>query len=148
MRILTTFIALFLVTFLYGQTGADKILGTWFTDDKETKIEISKEGDIYFGKIVWLMEPNEDDGTPKIDDENSDPELQNRPVMGLTLLKDFSYDAGKKEWSEGTIYDPKNGKTYDCYMWMEGEDLQIKGFVLGMRFIGRKTTWTRAKEAK
>jgi uncharacterized protein (DUF2147 family) len=144
MKILTTILGLFLMSVIYGQTGADKILGHWFTDDKETKIEIYTEANNYFGKIVWLMEPNEDDGTPKIDDENPDPELQNRPVMGLVLLKDFSFDRDKNEWSGGTIYDPKNGKTYDCFMWMEGPDLQIKGFVLGMRFIGRKTTWTRA----
>jgi len=144
MRILTTIIGLSLVSFLYGQTDADKVLGNWFTDDKETKIEIYKNGEKYFGKIIWLLEPNEDDGTPKVDDENPDPNLQNRPVMGLVLLKDFTYDPKKEEWSGGTIYDPKNGKTYDCYMWMDGPELQIKGFVLGMRFVGRKTTWTNA----
>ena len=143
MKIVTTLIALFLVSSLYGQSAADVILGTWFTDDKETKIEIYKTGDKYSGKIVWLQEPNEDDGTPKIDDENPDPELQKRPIMGLILLDGFSYNAKKEEWKDGTIYDPKNGKTYDCFMWMEGEDLMIKGFVMGMRFVGRKTTWTR-----
>ena len=144
MRILTTFTGLLLATFLYAQDSADKVLGIWFTDDKETKIEIYKEDGKYFGKIIWLLEPNEDDGTPKIDDENPDPNLQNRPVMGLILLNEFTYDPKKEEWSSGTIYDPKNGKTYDCFMWMEGPDLKIKGFVLGMRFVGRKTTWTSA----
>ncbi len=146
MKTLTTILGLFIVTFAFSQTVADKALGKWYTDDKETIIEIYKTGGKYFGKVVWLMEENEDDGTPKVDDDNPDPKLQNRPIMGLNLLKGFSYDSEDAEWVNGTIYDPKNGKTYDCYMWMENAgELQIKGFVLGMRFIGRSTTWTQAK---
>jgi len=38
----------------------------------------------------------------------------------------------------------KAGKTYDCYVWLEGKDvLQLKGFVAGIRMLGRKSTWTR-----
>ncbi len=33
-------------------------------------------------------------------------------------------------------------------MWFEGgtDLLYIKGYVLGMKFIGRETLWTRVKE--
>ena len=63
-------------------------------------------------------------------------------VFGLVLLKDFKYNEG--EWKGGTIYDPKNGKTYDCYMAMEsGKKLKIRGYVMGMRALGRTTYWTR-----
>ena len=146
MKTLTTILGLFIITMAFGQTAADKVLGKWYTDDKETIVEIYKTGGKYFGKVVWLMEENEDDGTAKVDDDNPDPKLQSRPIMGLNILKGFSYDTEDKEWADGTIYDPKNGKTYDCYMWMETPgELQIKGFVLGMRFIGRSTAWTEAK---
>jgi uncharacterized protein (DUF2147 family) len=43
------------------------------------------------------------------------------------------------------------GKTYDCYMWFEGNDfenLKIKGFVMGMRFLGRETNWKREAEKR
>lgn len=145
MRILATIFAFSLASIIYAQTSSEKVIGKWYTDDKETIVEVYKTGDNYFGKIIWLLEENEEDGTPKVDDKNPDTKLQSRPVMGLVLLKDFTFDSKKSEWSGGSIYDPKNGKTYDCYMWMEGEDLKIKGFVMGMRFIGRKTTWTTAK---
>lgn len=129
----------------WSQGSADRVVGKWYTDDRETIIEIYKEGGKYFGKIVWLKEPYED-GKPKVDDENPDPKLQNRPIMGLQLLRNFVYDRDKEQWNNGTIYDPKSGKTYDCYMWFEGHnELKIKGYVLGMKFIGRKTTWTRAE---
>ena len=39
--------------------------------------------------------------------------------MGLVNIKNFVFD-GKEEWEmEGTIYDPKNGKTYSCYIQFE-----------------------------
>jgi uncharacterized protein (DUF2147 family) len=42
------------------------------------------------------------------------------------------------------IYDPKSGKTYECFVWLEGKDvLQLKGFVAGIRMLGRKSAWTR-----
>jgi len=146
MRILTTIAGLFLAGLLFGQGAGDKVLGKWYTPDKETILEVYKDGGKYFGKIVWLKEPNEEDGTPKVDDKNPEPKLQSQSILGLVNLKDFAYDAKEKEWSNGNIYDPKNGKTYDCYMWMDNDDeLTIKGYIMGMRWLGRKETWTRAK---
>jgi len=141
---------LFVISFLMmsfavqAQSVADKVLGKWYTANKETIIEIYKDVNQYSGKIVWLKEPYEN-GKPKVDDKNPDIRLQNRPVMGLKLLWGFSYDRNNSQWNGGNIYDPKSGKTYDCYMWMEGNDLKIKGYVLGIKWMGRKTTWTRAK---
>ncbi len=146
MRILTTIAGLFLAGLLFGQGAGDKVLGKWYTPDRETILEIYKDGGKYFGKIVWLKEPNEEDGTPKVDDKNPKPELQSQKILGLVNLKGFSYDTKEKEWNNGTIYDPKNGKTYDCYMWMDNDDeLTIKGYIMGMRWLGRKETWPRAK---
>ena len=50
----------------------------------------------------------------------------------------------KKNGEAGTIYDPKSGKTYDCYAWMESDDvLQLKGYVVGIKWLGKKTAWSR-----
>ncbi|MCD6202716.1 MAG: DUF2147 domain-containing protein [Bacteroidales bacterium] len=124
--------------------NADVILGKWFNEEKDAIIKIYEDGGKYTGKIVWLKEPFEN-GKPKVDDKNPDPKLQTRPVMGMKLFWGFTYDPDEKEWTDGRIYDPKSGKTYDCYMWMDGSDLKIKGYVMGMKFLGRKTTWTRAE---
>lgn len=140
----TAFALLFIPLFLYAQ--ADKIKGTWYNDDKTSTIEIKKGSNgTYAGKITWLDEPNEN-GKPKVDDDNPDPKLQNRPIMGLTIVKNFKYNSKKKRWDEGSIYDPKNGKTYDCFAWFEDgnyNNLYIKGYVAGIKALGRKTTWTK-----
>ena len=140
----TAFTLLFVPLFLFAQ--ADKIEGTWYNDDKTSTIEIKKGSNgTYAGKITWLDEPNEN-GKPKVDDDNPDPKLQNRPIMGLTIVKNFKYDSKKKRWNEGSIYDPKNGKTYDCFAWFEDgkyNKLYLKGYVAGIKALGRKTIWTR-----
>lgn len=127
---------------------ADKVIGFWLTEKGTSQVEIylADDGKIY-GKISWLEEPNEN-GKPKMDTENPDESLKTRPIIGLNLLKEFVYDQHDQEWQDGTIYDPDNGKTYDSYMWFEDDPniLKIKGFVLGMRFLGRSTTWKREKD--
>ena len=87
---------------------ADDIIGVWLNEDKDAHIEIFKEGDKYFGKIIWLLHPFEDNSTtePNLDDKNQDESLRSRPVMGLLLLTDFVFD-GDDEWENGKIYDPK-----------------------------------------
>ena len=136
---------LFVPLFLHAQ--ADKIEGTWITEKGTSAVDITNSGGKYAGKISWLEEPNEN-GKPKVDDENPDPQLAKRPIMGLAIVKNFDYDSRKKKWEEGSIYDPNNGKTYDCFAWFEDNNynnLYIKGYVAGIKALGRKTIWTRKK---
>ena len=130
-------------TGLYAQAGS--AVGHWLTEDGESQVEIYRiTGNKFNGRIVWLEEPLNDEGKPKVDDKNPDRALRDRPTMGLEILKDFTFNSSKQEWEKGTIYDPKSGRTYDCYMWLDGNNtLKLKGFVLGMRFLGREATWTR-----
>ncbi|KJF42937.1 MULTISPECIES: DUF2147 domain-containing protein [Draconibacterium] len=123
---------------------ADKIVGVWWNDEKTTKIEVEKKDGKYIGTIVYMIPEKYENGAPPKDDENPDPALRDRSVVGIQILKGFEYDAKKEEWINGTIYDPKSGKTYDCYSWMEGEDLlKLKGFVAGIRMLGRSSEWYR-----
>jgi uncharacterized protein (DUF2147 family) len=138
--------ASFLFLAFQAAAQADKVVGFWLTEKKDAQVQIIKTADgKYDGAIIWLDKPLEDDGSVKVDDENSDPVLQKRTIMGLQLLNDFVYNGKDKEWQDGTIYDPDSGNTYDCYMWFEEDPniLKIKGFILGMRFIGRTSEWYR-----
>ena len=138
--------ALLLMIPVFLQAQASRILGTWYNEEGTSTIDIYKGSDgKYHGKISWLDEPNEN-GKPKVDDENPNSKLRNRPLMGLNILKGFEYNSKKKQWSDGSIYDPDNGKTYDCYAWFEDGNynkLYLKGYVLGMKFVGRSTIWKR-----
>lgn len=140
-------ILLFLPLASFGQ--AEKFLGVFLTASDSSSVEITKHTNgKYIGVINWIMVPNNDDGTPKLDKENPDPAKAKLPVIGIKLVKGFSYNKKKDRWDGGTIYDPDNGKTYDCYCWFEDGNydvLYLKGYVLGMKFLGRETIWKRKK---
>lgn len=120
---------------------AQEITGFWFNDVKDAKIEIFKATDgKYYGKIVWLKEPNRD-GKPKVDKFNTNAKLKTRPIMGLNILSGFKKSGSTYE--DGTIYDPKNGKSYSCKITPDGNNkLNIRGYV-GISLLGRTTVWTR-----
>lgn len=129
----------------YAQTyKSTDVKGIWLNQDEDAKIEIYENGGKFFGKIVWLKTPiDPETNKPKVDKHNPDPSLRNRPTLGLEILKGFSFD-GKEEWKDGTIYDPKSGKTYSCYMRLENKNkLKIRGFI-GVSMLGRTTYWTRS----
>lgn len=134
-----------------GDGGGDAILGLWKTEPDAhgfSYVEIVRNGDRYDGRIVYLSKPRygpdeERPGQIRVDLNNPDPGLRERRVLGLEILKGFVYKGGGK-WKNGTIYDPTNGKTYKCKMWLEGGDtLKVRGFI-GFSLLGRSTTWTRA----
>ena len=122
---------------------ADAILGSWANPNGQDHILIYKHGDKFFGKLDWIKFPNDENGKPKTDKNNPDPALRSRPDLGLELLKDFTFD-GDDVYSGGTVYDPKNGKTYSCKMTLEGNTLKIRGYI-GISLFGRSETWTRVK---
>lgn len=122
---------------------ANTIVGTWLTSSKEAKITITKKGDLYFGKISWLKEPNNPDGTPKTDTKNENENLRNTPILGYQILNSFKWNDGK--WEDGTIYDPKKGSTYDCVIEApEKNVLEVRGYI-GFSMFGRTDTWTRTE---
>jgi len=139
-------ILIFLLVFsasIFAQ-GGDDITGIWWNDVKTSKIKVEKKDGKFIGTIVYVIPEKYVNGAPAKDDKNPDVTLRNRSVLNLQILSGLVYSAGDKEWANGTIYDPKTGKTYECYAWLEGKDtLQLKGFVAGIRMLGRKSAWTR-----
>lgn len=135
-------IAIMLCTLPVFSQNKDAVLGKWLNANGQGQILIYKRGDQYFGKVVWLRNPRDEAGKPKSDIKNPDERLKGRPLLGAEILKDFEY-SGEGVWDEGSIYDPKTGKTYSCKMSMESSDkLDIRGFV-GISLLGRTETWTR-----
>ncbi len=135
--------ALLFVVNANAQT-ADAILGKWINPSGEGQIQIYKKGNLYFGKLAWIKEPEDPaTGKPKVDVNNPDKSLQSRPILGLELLKNFKFD-GDDVYEGGTIYDPKSGKTYSCKMTLSGNKLKIRGFI-GISLLGRSEVWTRVK---
>ena len=111
------------------------VLGKWLTEAGDAQVEIYQAGDKLNGKIVWLQQ-----GPETKDKHNPDAKLQGRKLMGVNILSGLS--KSKNKWEGGKIYNPKNGKSYKCTMWLEGDKLKVRGYVA---MFYETQTWTRKK---
>jgi uncharacterized protein (DUF2147 family) len=120
-----------------AQDKASDILGNYMVPSKDGAIQIYEQNGKYYGKIILNKDPN------KLDVNNPKKELQSRKTLGLNILNDFTFDKGT--WENGTIYDPKNGKTYSCKITMNANgDLNVRGFI-GVSLIGRTEVFAKLK---
>jgi uncharacterized protein (DUF2147 family) len=129
--------ALLLIPMAFAQ-----IEGRWLSEDKDGEVLVYKEGSKWYGRLV-RAKLNKD--TNNLDLENPDMEEHSKSLVGKVIVKDMKKDG--KEWSGGTVYDPKSGKTYEGKMWRDGDNLKLRGFV-GMPVFGRSSTWTPLKEGE
>lgn len=148
--VLKTVLFVFIFSFVsQAQSDAgDKLLGVWEPSNGKARVKIDKISDKYFGKIVWLKEPNDPEtNQPKVDKNNPDESMQKVPLKGYRMLKDFSFN-GKDEWIDGTIYDPENGSSYSCVIKFKDDNtLDIRGFI-GIKTFGRTDVWKRLEVKK
>lgn len=140
---LTKKIALLLMfvgfSFIGGaQNKAGDVVGNYLVPSKDGAIQIYEKSGKYYGKIILNKDPN------KLDVNNPDIAKQSRKTLGADILNDFTFD-GDDTWENGTIYDPKNGKTYSCKITRnQNGDLNIRGFV-GVSLLGRTEVFTKLK---
>ncbi len=141
---LTAFVLLLPGSGVVSTWEADDIIGEWYTDGNEAIVRIYKNRHgRYFGRLEWIKDAYESDGSPKLDKENPDRELRNRPLQGLVILRNFSFENNR--WTGGTIYDPENGRTYSCTIRLNNRNtMHVRGYV-GISALGRTTTWTRKR---
>ena len=134
--LLTTLLTVGLLTGLFAQNPPNAILGEWVSPKKDSRVLIYQQGAAYFGKITWGT------GRSTKDEKNPDPALRSRNLVGSVILDKFSYD-GNGTWKDGTIYDPRDGKTYACKMTLkDAGNLSIRGYV-GVSLFGRTEVWTK-----
>jgi len=72
--------------------------------------------------------------------------LQDRPLVGLTILEGVTYD-GDGRWT-GTIYAPDQGRTYKAKLHLTEEGvLKVRGYI-GITLLGRTIDLTHPGEAE
>lgn len=119
-----------------------QIEGRWLSETKEGEIEMYKEGNKYFGKLVRAKLNKE---TNNMDVHNPDENEHKNSIVGKVIVKDLKKDGD--DWNGGTIYDPKSGKTYKSKAKLEkgGQVLKLRGYI-GISWIGRTSEWSRVND--
>lgn len=66
----------------------------------------------------------------------------NQPIVGMVIMTGLK--SAEKQWTNGRILDPENGKTYKCTARLteQGKKLNVHGYV-GLPLFGRSQTWER-----
>jgi uncharacterized protein (DUF2147 family) len=121
-----------------AEVAADALVGTWLTEQADSKVQIAGDGKGYTGKVVWLKQPQRD-GKPVADANNADPAQRSRPVMGLEVLSGIQYTANNT-WT-GSIYSPRKGRSYPAQLSLDGSHLAVK---VKDGIFSKTVSWTRA----
>ena len=151
MRIIAITLAVLFINFLASPAqdifanNPDEIVGIWMVPEKDAKVEVYKgDDDKYHGKIVWLLEPHDENGKPRKDIHNKDHEMAKQPLIGLNVVTEFDFNLPDGKWDNGEVYNSRNGKTYAGFIKMQEDGtLFLRGHVKGLKFLGKTNIWER-----
>ena len=102
------------------------VYGVWEVESGTAIVEIKDCGDgTPCGTIVDIDAP---DPMAILDDENPDPEMAKKPLIGAPMLWGFKEKSDK--WSSGKIYDAESGKSYKSKLERQADGtLEVKGCI-------------------
>lgn len=111
------------------------IEGRYWTEDKKGIVELYRAGSELRGRVLWRAEP-------LLDENNPDPNLRGRSMIGATFLSGFTQ--ADSSWQHGSVYSADNGRTYRGKLWLEdnGQVLKMRGYV-GLSLFGRTASFQR-----
>ena len=122
-----------------GAAAASEATGVWRMENGRVTVQVAHCGPNLCGTVVGLKKPRDDKGRPRLDKENPNPALRQRPVIGLTILSNMK-PQGNSYWT-GTIYNPDDGNTYSSNMTLQNDNtMRVKGcvasvFCRSMKFV-------------
>ncbi len=137
-------IAVFALSFSFNISAQKTISGKWKTIDDETNKEKSivqiwfDKDKTYKGMITHLYEESKRNNTCTACLKTD--KRYNKKIVGMIILTGLKKKG--KEWSGGQILDPNNGKIYKCKVWIEGNNLKLRGYI-GPFY--RTQTWVPVK---
>ncbi len=129
----------------YAQyASGDAIEGIWETAEKDGRFHIYRDGDKYYGKLIYGKDFNDADGNLKRDTKNPDPKMRNRTWKDAVMLHDFVYTEEDREYIDGQIYDLRYGKYYNAILRLTDNNntLHVRGYV-GISLFGQTVDWHR-----
>ena len=125
------FILLFTFSISFAQK-ADDLIGKYQLPNK-LDVEIFKENDKYFGKIIALRD-FEDGQTTDI--HNPDKSKHNDSLIGMQIINGLVFDKEEKRWINGKMYGPEKGMIFNLKV-IEMRSNEI--VVIGSKYILWKT---------
>ena len=121
--------------------AADPVEGHWMTAGGSAKVRVSPcaaDKARMCGVITWIKAPA---GAVPKDTNNPDASQRSKPLVGLTMIRDFK-PSGAGKWTGGKIYDPSSGKTYGSKISVNPDGtLKVEGCIT---VVCQAQTWKRS----
>lgn len=95
------------------------------------------------GRIIWLWEPNDERGRPRVDNHNPDRALRARSLVGVEIVRGLR-ETSPGVWSEGALYNPDDGRTYTGTIRIRNGALELRGCALSL--FCQTQTWRRPED--
>lgn len=140
-----SFLAACLMLFVVGLASAQgKFKGVWQNlDDEDGKpkshLEIFEEKGEMKVKVIKLLP-----GAKSKTCTECTGALKNKPIEGMYLVNGMK-KVSDKEYDDGEILNPKNGKVYSCNMTLVDDNtIKVRGYI-GFSLIGKTQYWYRVK---
>ncbi len=131
-----------------GSSARQDIRGVWIDDSGKGAIELrlcGRQKQSMCGYVVWLRNPKSRSGKPLRDVLNPKPQNRKRPICGLQVIGRLKPQTNGS-WDNGWIYDPKQGKSFDVELRLNGQNtLKVTGY-LGVKLFSESFIWRRAPE--
>jgi uncharacterized protein (DUF2147 family) len=132
--------------FLAALSRAQTPVGLWQTIDDTTKkpkahVRLTEESGVLRGVIMRGLDPND---KPDAVCELCSDERKDKPLIGMTIVRNLRKDPSSGAWSGGDILDPNNGKVYRAQVTPSADNktLLVRGYI-GTPFFGRSQVWQR-----
>jgi uncharacterized protein (DUF2147 family) len=111
--------------------ATSQIVGKWISIDDNSGnprsvIDISERDGKFFGKVVKIYPKPGEDTDPICDKCSEDDPRFNQKIIGMEILEGLVKE--DKEFTDGHILDPENGKVYRCKLWAESKILKVRGY--------------------
>lgn len=116
-----------------AQTRAD-ITGNWATRGFGSVVRFGpceNAPSTLCGRIVWLWEPNDAEGEPRLDFRNPDRASRTRSLIGIEIVSGL-HQTSPGVWSDGSVYNPDDGRTYTGTIRLRGDALELRGCALSV----------------
>ena len=138
-----TLVAIILLIPCFG--SAQSIVGKWTTIDdnsgqEKSVVEIFEKGGKYFGKVTRLFREAGEDPDPVCEECESDDPRYQKKIIGMEIIRNMQKSG--EAYEHGDILDPENGKVYKCKLWIDGNELKVRGY-WGPFF--RTQSWKKAQ---
>lgn len=129
-----------------AEAASADIAGRWATQGFGSIVEFrpcAGRPDTLCGRILWLWEPNDPSGRRRTDAHNPDKALRSRPLIGVEIVRGLR-ETAPGVWSDGSVYNPDDGRTYTGMVRVRAGRLELKGCALNV--LCQTQTWRRPEE--